>query len=272
MDFNFNFIFLFYLLLKLKSILSFDYDFNFTYSKVQELNNGNFIVLTEKGIYVFNSELNQIINEFIFEELKDELFMFTSLISIYPYEDTVFFFFIDENKFIIYENETFSNLYDINHEYYKLYIILIPFKKENDKHFLLGYINYNSNYTFFFDYFIFKNETLELKKTFNTQKVILHNNNIACDIFHTLYNNDNIICTNFEKNGNLSISIFNLENFSNNLTFTYFINNYSQFDIFYLIIEISKDNSKALICYYNRIDQCINCLIFNIFKNEVEQV
>ena len=91
-------------------------------------------------------------------------------------------------------------------------------------------------------------------------------------MLHTLYNNDNIICANFEKDGNLSISIFNLENFSNNLTFTYFINIYSQNDIFNLIIEISKDNSKALICYYNVIDLYINCLIFNIYNNSVEEV
>ena len=76
------------------------------------------------------------------------MIFFPSLISKYPYEDTVIIEYnnIYNNIFIIYENERFSDLSNIDNEQIKNYFILIPFKKENDKYFLLGYIQQSSFY------------------------------------------------------------------------------------------------------------------------------
>ena len=261
---NYNFIFLFYILFKLKSVLSIDNVFNFTLSKVQELNNGNFLVFTEKGIYAFNSDFNQIINELKFPETIKINDFFPSLISKYPYEDTVIIEYnnIYNNIFIIYENERFSDLSNIDNEQIKNYFILIPFKKENDKYFLLGYIQQSS---FYLDCYNIKYEDslkLNYKNSFDTHIVIYGQDKISCNIFNSINDNNNLICAHQKECGTINISLFSLDN---NLNITF--NKTKKYEYFpslnYINLFLSNDNMNALICYQNIEEPGMNCFYYN---------
>ena len=265
---NCYFIFLFYILFRLKSALSIDNIFNFTLSKVQELNNGNFIVLTEKGIYVFNSEFNQKINELPFPEAIEEKYFFSSFISKYPYEDTIIMIY--NNTLVIYENENFSYPTNLSNEQTKNCSNLIPFKIENEKYFLLGYIK--NSFFHFVCYNIIYDDSLSLnyKNTFDTHININKQNKISCNIFNSINDNNNLICTHQKDYGIINISLFYLDN---NLNITF--NKTKKYEDFppleNINLYLSNNNINALVCYKNMNTQGINCFYYNKITEQISE-
>ena len=247
---------IFFLLLKLKLVLSNNYVFDFKDSKIIELNNGNYLVFTENSIYAFDSDFNKIllnessiINDFSFSNYR-----FPSLISKYPDEDTIIM--ISSYKLAILENNAFSHKTLNEHEFF----ILIPFEKENENFFILGYIQSS---IFYIDYYKIDKEDLSLilksnLHIFNNQ--ISSKYYISCNIFNSINNITNLICSYLE---NKIIYIYLLQlgdeiNINSNETYLFNIDNDNDIFLGRINIEILKDSITALIYFFNSLDNSFN--------------
>ena len=138
-----KFIFYIFWIFLSEKILSQKELFTFKYSKIFELHNENYLICTEKGIYIYDSEFKNNLSSYTFTtEVTDKnSFEFVS-IAQYPKEDGGQIVVLYKNKIYLFEQsgeiivDTSINLTQ-NGEYYTLEL----YKDENDYNFIVGYIN-----------------------------------------------------------------------------------------------------------------------------------
>ena len=269
-----KFIFYIFWIFLSEKILSQKELFTFKYSKIFELHNENYLICTEKGIYIYDSDFKNNLSSYIFTtEVTDKnSFEFVS-IAQYPKEDGGQIVVLYKNKIYLFEQsgeiivDTSINLTQ-NGEYYTLEL----YKDENDYNFIVGYINGK----IFIGYYRFNIEdnsiseiiTINPKNDNSTYEGSLIG--MSCHIMCSKKFGKVLTCF-YEKNNIFGIKSFYISNFSSidelptikNETLTLPILIHS---------DISEDKSKVLICYLKSSDQCGYCLHYDINEHKISNV
>ena len=244
---------------------------SYTFPHYHNMNNGNNLLCSTKGIYIFDLNFEKILSYYDFEEeiytLEDSRF-----ITIKQFSDEdggnillltkEIFYFLNPDGTFIFKNK-------INIENTGLIYSLVPYKKNNNYNFIMGFINKNSrlNLCFYsinasqnkidliYDYEVNSDNTndsnFDIDNAFDCK---IMNSNLYGDVLTCFYFYKNIkgICTtSFNIENNFSIySDLNLCSINNTA-----IN---------MQVEIYKIKSKSIICFLESIQANGHCMIFDI--------
>ena len=253
--------------------------FEFKFSEFLELNDENYLLCSEKGIYIYDPELKNQISQYNFtEEITErEKFKFVTM-SQYSNEDGGEIIVLYENKFYLFSSSG-DNIIDsdINiPEQKEKYYTLVPYKNNSEYNFIISYLDKNQKFNIII-YNINKSE-----KSINPKI----NVNISLPIQSGLSSD---ITTNW-----LSCHFMNSDKYGKVLTCFYMINNgfsLCSFNIDELSIidglskifndeiwpsfiqsDVSEDKTKALICFLDETNNNGYCINYNINKHEISNL
>ena len=245
------------------------------YLKTFELENGNILICSEKGIFLSEPGLENIISAYPFEQeiTKTDLNFLT--IAQYSENDhyiviaykTKIYIFNSEGNYVAQTSIDFSP----GGTYYTLALYKLD-SNINEYDFIIGYINGNN---ILISSYIFDKNSSQIKV--NVQKSLEPNERItsndygySCQIMQNNNNNNNEkVLTCFYKNSDdILISSYNLQNFSiiNELSYK-IIDAKARF----ILSVISNDKSKALVCYLKDYEH-IKCDKYDINDNNINTV
>ena len=277
---KFNFFIVFYLLIK--AIISEGVQgtlFTFKFAKVQELNNGGYILCSESKIFIYDSQFSQKSEFDVSPEITTRADFEFVTIAQYPNEDGGQIAVLYKNKIFLLSQSDSSILVqsDINIETSSSYYTLIPYKHVDDYNFIIGYITLQFKFTLqYFNFDITNN---------STDSIITVNPNLpnfqGGDIQETCYNgfschimisNDygKVLTCFYER-----LDIFNVCSF-NIGTFTVIDGLSSIFETSFQPVivrsDIYEDQTKALICYLKNDGSSGHCLYYDINENTISSL
>ena len=262
---------------KAKSLIEFK-SFNFKYSKWIILDNYNYLVCTEKGIYTYDYTMEEQIYNITFEEeiKTDTEFSFITISKISNEEENYiiilckkFFYFLKSYGELI-----FSSCIDIfssNLEYYSL----IPYIKNNKYYFIVPSVSNDLKFYFYlFEINISSKNLIESIYENNPLgnigiKNIKFSRGLDCVIM--IYNSDKEVLTCFHNFYNLGVTSFDIEN---NFTIISELNNlfFESINPRTIKVEINSGKNEALICFNNDLIDLGNCLIYYINYHNFSEV
>ena len=277
-----NLIFYILFVLLLQIISANDVYTSFNYLKTFELQNGNILFCTEKGILLkekITGELNQIDQAILESVITKEDFDFVTISQ-----------FEEGEKFIIILYKVNIFIFTHEGEYYTKgnvtiipdgkYFTLIPYKittsnSMNEYHFFIGFLDDDGDSKFLISHYSFDNN---LKNIINNENEYLFFPGIdnrytytihgfSCEIMKSNEYNEVLTCF-FSIANKLSISSYNL-------------NNYSYIEELIIIKEdanpinihskISNDKTKSLVCYLKNWNTG-ECDIYDINNNNLTSI
>ena len=281
---------IFHLFFNMKNSLSISGE----YPLAKLLSSGNYLIISEKGIYISHSDFS--VNKTIYNFTENEINRF------YNYKTVISeFISISNNSYILclfkgnllylFENENFCNKYNLNIESEpELYYNLIPFKLNNlNLQYIISFINGNldnsNSYKYSIKLFLYEidlsqrnNNTNKLTKKYEIIKSdedgsysIIQDYFISCQKM-LFFNKELITCFyhvyDFKSNNNCFRSIYAtsfdiINNFSDYISSYYCLTNY----IYNLKSSLSLDKKNAFVCLTNFSSYSI-CLNYNIEQNE----
>ena len=246
---------------------------DFDYHRLKRLNNGNYLIMSTQGIYIYNEQFNSKINLTLFKsrlvESHDELY--SSDIEQFPTENNGYIICLIKNetfflskKGVLLQNKTLDyiqyfcsyNIIPIGQSGNGYYYAIISI--ENDKIYIRNYIYNSSNNDINLDDIYFYNIT--------TKNVY---NKITCELMN--YNNEKVITCFFGNWEKTFYSIYSASNFSlikqNCVTNIYPKINGGQNFVSTIIPPLNKEMAC---CFMHEGDY--KCFIFNIEKNIIDHI
>ena len=252
--------------------------FSFQFTKWITLDNNNYLVCTEKGIYTYDFTFEEPIYNITFEkEIESDYdFSFTTISKISNKEDNFiiilyryyFYFLYSYGKLI------FSSSVDISSniiEYYSL----IPYIKNDKYYFIVPSIASQFNLAFYFFEInissksivktIYEKETIE----YNGKKVTSFLGGLNCKIM--IYNSVKEVLTCFHSFFNLGVSTFDIEN---NFSSISELNNlfHSEESPYIIKVETNTEKNEALICINYVSNKIGKCLIYYINSHNFSDI
>ena len=265
-------------LILFKPVFSSELLFEFKFSKFLELNDDNYFICTEKGIYIYDSELKYQISQYNFtEEIteKDEFELVT--MSQYSNEDGGEIIAVYKNRFFLFSSSG-VNLIDCNItiEQSGDFYALVPYKKNSEYNIIICYIG--KNYLFMIDVYEINisEKSINLKKSVNPSLPVQSEYISAqfsigpsCHIMNSDKYGKVLTCFYMISNA-FSLCSFDIEELSviDDLS-RLFIN---EINPYYIKSDVSKDKTKALICFLGASDNNGHCINYNINKHEISKV
>ena len=261
-----------FILILIKTIISEKILFDYKYSKIIELIDDKYLMCTNKGIYIYDSNFQTLFFQFNFTtEIKNrDQFEFTTLFQ-YPSEEGGGIIVLTKTK-VYYINSLYSLILegDVQLHQTSIYYTLIPYKDGNDYNFIIGYLDSLIKMAKFT---INIEQNSIINKTISKPELPYYNNNeqdnsyhgYSCNIMISEIKGKVLTCF-YEKAYILGICSFDLENLKK---IDELCNLYED-TIAPAIIrsEISEDKKKALVCYFYSYGDGTFCLNYDIDKNE----
>ena len=236
------------------------------YMKIFELQNGNFLVCTEKGIYFNQKATQDFKNITVIENANFTDFKFIAAAQFK--EEAQYVVILYKNMIYIFSKEgAYITKKEINlstsGEYYSL--ILYKIEKNNNINnylFFIGYLEYNGGSNFKIAEYYFSTTQINLVamnnlKISNYSHYLTTHKGFSCEIMN-LNNNENVLTCFFAVDDKLVISSFDLNNFTS--IDNKFYESPEDLQPIYIHSGISEDKSCAIICYlkewkYNTCDK-----------------
>ena len=250
--------------------------FEFKYSKFFELYNGNYLLCTEDGIYIYDYEFKKNLSDYKFTTKiqSREDFEFVSFAQysiedggkiIVLYKEKIYF--LEQSGSIIIESP-------FNVTQTGSYYTLVPYKDGREYYFIVGYLNYK----IYIGYYKFDIQT----KSIFMINMLGPNipNNYNCEQESSLNGfSCNIMCS--KKFGKVLTCFYERVNFFGVTSF--YIGNFSIIEelptlndktVFPLMIhsDISEDKSKALICHLESSSKDGYCSYYDINEHKLSNL
>ena len=237
--------------------------------KTFELERKDILICSEKGIFLSDPGITNIKNGYLFEkEIPEQELTF---LTIRQYAEDKKYIIIAYKKIVYVFN---SEGYYVNHTSIELstsgnYYTLVPYKldsKINEYYFIIGYLNKNNLYISFYTFNnisgqISSNDRIELTPNKVIYSIV---GGFSCQIMKK--NNDEKVLTCFYKNDHdISISSYNLPNFSKIEGLTKEITGVKPK---FVLSVISSDSTAALVCYLKEY-KYISCDKYDIINNDI---
>ena len=236
----------------------------FTFPQAITLSNGDFFIIHQTGIDIFDSNLTNKKSTIItFEDddkIKNDTFLSKTTISRYKSEDNGYILSIINDKIFIF-NSSGQLLYQSENkipELKGLYYTLVPIKREtNAYHYMIGFIdNKNVLQLLLFKFTDGTNKVNELKKfkSINETSKPIFSTGLSCELMKHQTKNDVITCfyvidrypTNFTFYMIDPDTLDIIDDEGGNASFNLTIEDHN----IRSIKSATYDNKKALICFY----------------------
>ena len=267
------------LLILFKSTFSGELLFEFIFSKFLELNDDDYLICSEKGIYIYDSELKNQKSYYNFtEEITDrEKFKFVTM-SQYSNEDGGEIIVLYENKFYLF-NSSGDNIIDsdINIPQQKeKYYTLIPYKNNLEYNFIISFLDQNQKLNISIYNINFSEKSINLKVNANISLPIqseltseVFTNWLSCHIMSSDIYEKVLTCFYMINNG-FSLCSFNIDKLSIIYNLSRLFNDEIRPN--YIQSDISEDKTKALICFLDETNNDGYCINYNINKHEISNL
>lgn len=250
--------------------------FYYDYSKFFELNNGNFLILTENAIYIYDSKLENKISELVtgFQIETKEDFNFVTFAQyskeeggdiIILYKDFIYYFYQENSRYIECQ---------INLETGGLYYTLVPYKIVDKLFFIVGFIDKETKLAINIyeidveqNIIILKLSNIPKFQTYSGETSSQTYNGFSCQMMKSQTYGKVLTCFYVIENY-LGISSFNIEN---SLSIIPEISNLNFKDRLpgYIFSKLSFDKSRALICYIS--NENVFCNKYDIDKHQLSE-
>ncbi len=262
---------------KTKSLIEIK-SFNFKYSKWIILDNNNYLVCTEKGIYTYDYTFEDLIYNITFEDeiTTDTEFSFISISKILNEEENYiiilcrkFFYFLKSYGELIFSSSI--DIYSSNLEYYSL----IPYINNNKYYFIVPSVTNDLKFRFYlFEINIFSKSLIEsIYENDPLENIDIKNSSFSrgLDCVIMIYNSDKGVLTCFHNFYNLGVTSFDIEN---NFTIISELNNlfFESITPRTIKVEINSGKNEALICFNNDLVDLGNCLIYYINYHNFSEI
>ena len=246
---------------------------DFDYPMKRRLNNGNYLLMTTKGIYLYNEEFTSKIDKVIFESRMIED-------NNYAYSEDIRQFLTEDNGFIIclIRNETYilSKTADLlchitlDYIYYRVAYQIVPYGHSNNDYFF-AIICVEKNSFIFRNYiFHFPDKNVELEGIYNYScSNTLRELSISCELMN--YNNDKVIVCFSGEWSYSYIFVFNTTSFSpiSERTGQIIIDNFSGGLLY--TSNVNLTNREEVVCCVSKLGNLL-CFGYNINTNNFSQV
>ena len=274
-------IYLFYhtLLILFKPILLDEILFEFKFSNFLELNNQNYFICTEKGIYMYDSELkNQLLQyNFTTEITEKDDFKFVTM-SQYSDEEGGAIIALYKNKFYFFSSSG-DNIIDcdINIEQQKeKYYTLVPYVNNTEHIFINCYLDQNDKLNIYIyninstqkSIYLKMNASLSLPEPPGKSKNVLTTNWLSCNIMESNKYGKVLTCFYMIKNV-FSLCSFNIDELSIIADLSELFN--EEVSPNFIKSEISEDKTNALICYLDQAENNGYCINYNINEHKISK-